>query len=246
MRGKWLLALAISILITAGVWFATKDLENQLRDAEIGIEQSNTRFTEQAATIEGIVSKLSPQAQDEVLLQAGGYYRGLWRANKFQAVLDMALPMLEVNPDNGHALYYAGEVYREFGNREQMRGLFQKFIAAAVENPDAKTGAAAACYQRPGGFCQERLGWIYHLMASDYLTSSRTLNGAEKVEALRTAFQYERWDIELRQTVFFDNGSTPASCDILLAIATELTKLKHDVSDIIAFGRDGPGQCATL
>lgn len=237
-RGKWIYAIAISALITAGTWFATNSLGEQ-------VQQLSTRTTYQRTALQTLTRELPTPAQDEIFLAAAPYLRGMVRAARarneggidtrpdWEAILDIALPLISVRNTNGHALYFAGEAHRHLGQRVEMRGAFQNFEAAARPRPDARIGAADACYQSPDGFCAERYAWIMHLMANDYLEESAELTGPAQTSALATALTYIIKETDIRESGFLPHDGALATCHMLQVLIEDVAVDAATRSDLI-------------
>jgi hypothetical protein len=75
-----------------------------------------------------------------------------------------------LDPQSGHAYYFCGEVARKLKPKELPTDYECFFSYLAYEktlSPEAKSGKAARCYEREQGYCEERTGWICHLLAND-------------------------------------------------------------------------------
>src|SRR5262249_41866376 len=97
----------------------------------------------------------------------------------------------QVDPSNGHAYYYAGEVYRWTGRLEAAQSQFYKYIETLDSVPKKeKSGGidAEICYERPHGYCRQRTAWIHHELANDfYKDGQSTQDPAEKLDRYRKA-----------------------------------------------------------
>lgn len=91
------------------------------------------------------------------------------RVNLFIGVLQ------QIDPMNGHALYYAGEVKRAEGMKKEAQQDFYRYIEAQDALPNSersKDTGAEICYATPKGFCRQRSGWIHHLLANDFYSDA--------------------------------------------------------------------------
>jgi len=244
LRGKWLFAVGISALITVGVWFATKDLQDQLQRTAAERAQLSERLDDLSGSIGSLVRQQPDEQRSSLLLAAGQHERNLYRERRFWLILDSARTILEIDPDNGHGLYYAGEAYRHFHEWNDMRDMFQKFIAAADANPDSQTGVAKDCYARPNGFCMERLAYINHLMALDSLAAADAATGAMRIDALHAAFRFERDDLARRPAGFLADGKILSSCEVLRRVSAELKAANADNSEVDVFLKTKKGGCS--
>jgi hypothetical protein len=79
--------------------------------------------------------------------------------------------MQRIDDNNGHAFYFSGEVRRRLGKPEESHAFFYRYLEEQSSRwnryKDGGTGAEI-CYERPGGFCAQRSGWIHHLLANDF------------------------------------------------------------------------------
>ena len=97
--------------------------------------------------------------------------------------------LLNRDPQNGHALYYAGEIKRiqntqrftvkscprsllgkEAVTLDTYRQDFYRYLEVEKTLPSSQrhgeTGSEI-CYQTPKGYCSQRTGWIHHLLGND-------------------------------------------------------------------------------
>ncbi len=235
MRGKWLFAVAISAMITAGVFFATKDQSDALETLRQQRQQLTFRLSAERETIAGLIRLQDASQRDAFLLDAGRHQRALYRNRQYTTILDTARTMIEIDPDNGHGLYYAAEAYRHFGNWAEMRDMLTKFLAAAESIPESRTGAATACYERPRGYCNERVAYVQHLMAMEFLRASTELRGEDRFEALISAYRYGRADLEARPEGFQGDGRYPSSCEVLRTISRQLRAMRRTTTRVDEF-----------
>lgn len=237
LRGKWLFAVVIAACTAAGVWFATEDLQQRL-------EKTAAANADAAQRLDGVMAWMGDTVRQEPAEQRGAFLlaaalseRQLYRQRRYATILDSARTVLQIDADNGHALYYAGEAYRHFGDWDNMRDMFQKFISAAAENPGSRTGDARDCYRRPDGYCRERLGFVNHLMALDSLTSASSASGGVKIDALHAAFAFERDAMTDWPTGFSADGRFLSSCDVLRQVSQGLKGLAADATNVDAVAK---------
>ncbi len=106
---------------------------------------------------------------------------GFGRVNLLIAVLQ------QMDEENGHALYYAGEVARAEGREIQEQEQFYKYLEVQDTLPKSETwgdSGSEICYTRPEGFCRQRSGWIHHLLANDSYSDGLNEPDAAKKEYL--------------------------------------------------------------
>jgi hypothetical protein len=132
--------------------------------------------------------------------------RQQYQFQRFDCVANIARALLEVDQDNGHGLYYFGEVWnvrsiqdpaREVYLRARMREAFRRYLSVERNLADSeKDGTAAACYLRSKGYCAERTAWINHLMAIDFLRMARNESDRDtKIKMLRDARDFVEADL---------------------------------------------------
>jgi hypothetical protein len=127
--------------------------------------------------------------------------REKFRLQQFDCVADLAAVLLENDEDNGHGLYFAGEVWRVKAAqdskhsalcRDRMREHFFRYFASlrglAANECD---GDGTKCYEREKGYCAGRTAWISHLMAIDFYQQAReTQDVSTKLDRLQSASQF--------------------------------------------------------
>ena len=133
--------------------------------------------------------------------------REKFRRQEFDCVSNLAGVFLENDQDNGHGLYFAGEVWRVKATqnakhtalcRERMREHFFRYLGnlnglAANE----RDGDGTKCYELEKGYCAERTAWVSHLMAIDfYQQAEETRDAGIKLDRLQSASQFLKSDEE--------------------------------------------------
>ncbi len=145
----------------------------------------------------------------------------------FTAVQADIRELLALDPDNGHALYYQGELIRLM--RQDLftpQGCIQSKTAAAqadlspYENdfyryldnvrdlPAGETGGDSGvtiCYSRPRGYCPQRTAWIEHLLAIDLLAEAAVTDDVTvRREKLTASLKHAREALRLYPPHGFD------------------------------------------
>lgn len=113
---------------------------------------------------------------DNLTVRAAEILRRHYDRQDFATVKSIADFILEAEPYNGHALYFAGEAERALGATEKSQKFFFRYLEAeAALSEDRRAGGLAAnlCYQRPKGYCQQRTAWIHHLLANIFYAKGR-------------------------------------------------------------------------
>jgi len=140
--------------------------------------------------------------------------------------------ILRLDPQNGHAWYYADEIMRvkdtahfsplscfngwrpgETRRLDSYEAGFNLYIEAAQALPAVETGGdprAASCYKRPRGFCPQRTAWISQLLATDIYEQALLLtNPAERADLLNQA---RRKAVEANKFQRLEGGTGFSQC----------------------------------
>jgi hypothetical protein len=143
------------------------------------------------------------RARDNVVESGNGDFR---QAEKFVDVLKA------LDPQNGHAWYFAGEIKRVRNNSlftakscfkgwpagkteslEVYQQDFYHYREIAITLPAVETGGdpgSEACYSRAKGYCAQRMAWIYHLLANDFYVQALALTGRNRLATLSRAREF--------------------------------------------------------
>jgi hypothetical protein len=135
-------------------------------------------------------------------------------AEDFKQAETLVQALKALDPQNGHAWYFAGEIKRVqnqrlFTSKSCFKGWtdtagsldayqqdFYAYREVALTLPASEIGSdpsGEVCYARANGYCVQRLAWIYHLLANDFFLHASGLHGARRYTALHQAqeFAYE-------------------------------------------------------
>jgi hypothetical protein len=133
------------------------------------------------------------------------------RANNFAQAENLVQALKNIDPQNGHAWYFAGEIKRvqnerlftrkscfkgwgeEAGSLDDYQQDFYAYREVALTLPATEIGAdpgAEVCYARANGYCAQRLAWIYHLFANDFFLHAAALHGMRRYTALQQAQEF--------------------------------------------------------
>lgn len=87
--------------------------------------------------------------------------------NKVYPVIDF---MLAVDPVNGHAIYFEGEICRLLNDFDLFPEYFQRYldIEDSIGSRLQKVTDASLCYETPHGYCEQRTAWISQLLSNYY------------------------------------------------------------------------------
>lgn len=160
----------------------------------------------------------SPEILRSQLLRSGSDKPGVIRTSArtmrqrlnlqdFDCVLNLATVLLEVDQNNGHGLYFSGEVWRAEAKRNliqadisrgKMRSFFFRYLDYEPNlTPSDRDGNADVCYERENGYCAERTAWINHLMAYDfYQQAQATAKKENKIHYLQRAMKFVKNDLK--------------------------------------------------
>ncbi len=236
IRAKWLVTIGVSALIAAGTWFATQDLANHLQSSTEEVRALQARLESQKDGLVDLLKSATPEALDAVFVASGAAMRARHKAKNPQGVLDLAIPLWRLRPENGTALSFAGYAYRALGRLDDAKKYFENYIALAPTVEAAQVGAQKVCNERADGYCAERTGWIYHLRAAMALREAAGAAGALKLKLLQEAFEREESNVLLvkwnrpdkKDQGFNAEDEEPlSSCDVLRMIAVEFVALKR-------------------
>jgi len=98
-------------------------------------------------------------------------------AGDFSTAAQLIDAMWALDPNNGHAHYFTGEIKRSMGRREESHHHFFRYldfydqVFAPIQESDA---GLEHCYRTAHGYCRERAAWIHHLLAVDLWRQGRT------------------------------------------------------------------------
>jgi tetratricopeptide (TPR) repeat protein len=231
IRAKWLVTIGVSALIAAGTWFATQDLANHLQASEDEVHTLNERIASQNDGVVDLLKAASPDALDAVFIASSGVMRARHKAKKPEEVLDLAIPLWRLRPENGTALAFAGYASRALGRFDDAKKYFENYIALAPTVEASSLGAQKVCNERADGYCAERTGWIYHLRATMALREAAQAEGAQRLKLLQEALDREasnvaliKWNRpdKLDQGFNAEEEEPLSSCDVLESVATQL------------------------
>jgi hypothetical protein len=93
----------------------------------------------------------------------------------------------QIDPDNGHAHYYAGEIRRWADMKDEAIREFLKYLETYESRPSIDmiddTGSEI-CYRVAHGYCKQRTGWINHLIAVYFINDCEKEVENTKIEIL--------------------------------------------------------------
>ena len=88
----------------------------------------------------------------------------------FNNVIPAIRFMLKIDPENGHAIYFQGEIYRLMNDNVHFIEYFQRYLETeeSVGSHLPKVIDPNLCYETPHGYCEQRTAWISQLLANYY------------------------------------------------------------------------------
>ena len=150
---------------------------------------------------------LASSDKPAVIKSSARIMRDRFRLQDFDCVYGLAGVLLKNNQDNGHGLYFSGEVWRVKAKQDPPRADFYRgrmrkhfFRYLAIEpslSLSERDGDAAACYRRDKGYCAERTAWINHLMAIDYYQQGRDATDIDiKIKRFQRSLEFVKEALE--------------------------------------------------
>jgi hypothetical protein len=226
-----ILCLALLFLVFAHQFFVKqRELENAERQAagfrvfidlakSMPEKQRDALFIAVANDLRNELRKVGPP------LDAPGSVAALDRVDK------LARFLLEIDPSNGHGLYFAGEVLRIRGPayRDKFREHFNQFVSVAEKvSPGSFSDHSTAeqAYTTGAGFSAERIAWVLHLLANDFLNDALAeADPRDRAEKLRTAREKAERALQIRESFDQTSASNRATTVVRDLATAELGKL---------------------
>jgi hypothetical protein len=164
---------------------------------------------------------------------------------KTRKIVDDLAVHFNLPPENGHALYFSGEVKRikdikhftskgcirtpftEGFNLDGFHNDMYRYLNIAASLPKNKIGGVGStiCYERVNGYCLERIAWINHLLANDlYAEALASSDPKTKHATLEKALEHAKAAFEYQPP----NERTPGFNQ-----CTPTKKLINDISDAL-------------
>jgi hypothetical protein len=138
----------------------------------------------------------------------------------FREAEDDIKSLFNLDPQNGHAWYFSGEVRRlknpnvftdkscirtplasDSAALDTYRNDFYRYLEDLKTVSSSEAGGdtgSETCYERPSGYCPQRTAWIHHLLANDlYAEASIVADQNFKREKLTHALQHANTAVRL-------------------------------------------------
>jgi hypothetical protein len=216
-RGKVVPALLAGILVGLGTWFTTLELDQERKSLQFRLTLLHSRLDLMSQAFLSYANSLSPD-QRGILIRtlAENDLRKRTIDGESGHLADISEFMLQLDPYNGHGLYFSGLAWRMKGSTEQMRDEFKKYLSVeSTLSPEERTGLVGACYARANGFCGERTGTIDHLLAYDFYRLALDSNDSStRQNALAKTCSYLQDSIDHYCTGFERDGSLPSTGEL--------------------------------
>lgn len=107
--------------------------------------------------------------------------------SEFENVLFLIAFIRQIEPNNGHAHYYSGEVKRWSNMKDEAIREFLKYLETYKSRPSINmiddTGSEI-CYKISHGYCRQRTGWINHLIAVYFMNDCEKATEVAQVKIL--------------------------------------------------------------
>lgn len=244
LRNKWLVSIFVSAAIAVGTWFATQDLANHLQESKDQASALAERLDQHKKGLVLLLAQATPEAMASVNRVAGPLLKSLYHQHKHHEVLDLALPLLELDPNNGTSLSFVAYAHRALGNTGSAKKYMENYLALAQTRDAAKLGAQDKCYSDSAGFCAERTGWLSHLRAAIAVREAEAEPIVEKrLKFLVEAFEHEKRNVKILKwkrpgkDEGFDANDEEAmsSCEVLERVIVHLTALKRPADYVETF-----------
>lgn len=254
---RWILVVAGSVAVAwatldQAISLETKatKLQKELETKTMEIAALGKRFRLLGQDLRSYMGKLPASEQMLVLKAAAGILanrfgealREKWTAATFDSSKDVIGFILDLDKNNGHALYFSGEIKRKLGHPEKGHQELYLYIEREKELlPESREGGTevAAC-RRPSGYCRQRTAWIHHLLANDFYAdglkskASKPGDTGKIVVAFETALVHACAVLSLYRGGFVDPDQIRPTRELEEKIRIELG----------ALGRQ-PGECPT-
>ena len=197
-RGRWLMIAAGALFATWATWYTAFDQSGQINSLRETVEAERATRELVQSDMRRYVGSLPPDQIAATLKQAGVVLanrfaagsrtaidaRRAFRASDFAASQDVIsfISALDKAGNNGHVLYFSGEIARKTGDPDKGHGSFFVYLETErtliAESRTASIGIEAC--RTAGGYCRQRSAWINHLLANDiYQETLRKKKAAE-------------------------------------------------------------------
>lgn len=135
----------------------------------------------------------------------------------FNNVIPVITFMLKIDPKNGHAIYFQGEIYRLMNDYAKFTEYFQRYleIEESIGPTLTKVIDPKLCYNTPHGYCEQRTAWISQLLANYYYNEGiKAPNEKMKIKSFKLALEHIHNVRNHYPTGFINNSVTMSTVEI--------------------------------
>ncbi len=227
---------AIAFIIILGIVVILIFINTDKKDTNLKPVQLTLSLISDNSFLNSI--KLEPQKEKEIILiEASKILRDEIHSvtdNKhkdfvlddFKNVYPIIDFILAIDSNNGHAIYFKGEIYRLLNDNDRFLKYFQLYldIEDSIRSRLPKVTNARLCYETAHGYCEERTAWISQLLANYYYKKGISESDlSKKLESLNIAMKHIQ-----NVRIHFPNGFKSSS--VTMSTLELETKLKADIS----------------
>jgi len=111
----------------------------------------------------------------------------------FNKVIPVIKFMLKIDPKNGHAIYFQGEIYRLMNDYAHFIEYSQLYLETeeSIGSHLPKVIDPNLCYETPHGYCEQRTAWISQLLANYYYKEGiKAPDERIKIKSFKLALEY--------------------------------------------------------
>lgn len=111
----------------------------------------------------------------------------------FNKVSPVVKFMLKIDPKNGHAIYFQGEIYRLMNDYVHFIEYFQRYLETegSIGSRLPKVIDPNLCYETPHGYCEQRTAWISQLLANYYYNEGiKAPDERIRIKSFKLALEY--------------------------------------------------------
>ena len=111
----------------------------------------------------------------------------------FDKVIPAIKFMLKIDPKNGHAIYFQGEIYRLLNDNAHFLEYFHRYleIEGSIGSRLPKVIDPKLCYETPHGYCEQRTAWISQLLANYYYNEGiKAPDERMKIKSFKLALEH--------------------------------------------------------
>jgi tetratricopeptide (TPR) repeat protein len=145
----------------------------------------------------------------------------------FNKVIPVIKFMLKIDPKNGHAIYFQGEIYRLMNDYANFTEYFQRYLETeeAIGPTLPKVTDPILCYDTPHGYCEQRTAWISQLLANYYYNEGiKAPNEKMKIKSFKLALEHIHNVRNHFPTGFVNSSVTVSTAELETNLNVSLSK----------------------